>query len=229
MRPVDKGTSPRVYTHYGDALDDLRAVIGDFCSYCERQIETHLAIEHVQPKSRKKFLLNDWSNFLLGCVNCNSCKGKKKVVLDKCLWPDRDNTMRAFAYERSGSVKVNRRLGVGNRSRADATLTLVGLDRVPGHPIVKKRPTSADLRWRRRQEAFDLAQRERVRLQQQDTPLVRQLIADVAHGRGMFSIWMQVFAGDTDMRRRFREAFRGTDPESFDAFEDLRRRPRGQV
>jgi uncharacterized protein (TIGR02646 family) len=229
MRPVSKGAAPRAYAFYGEAIADLEAAIGDFCSYCERQIETHLAIEHVQPKSRRKSLLNDWSNFLLGCVNCNSSKGKRSVTLDNFLWPDRDNTMRAFVYNRDGLVRVYGRLRQPNRQRAEATITLVGLDKVPGHPVRGRRPTQADHRWRRRQEAFDLAERERDRLALQDTPVVRDLIADVAHGRGMFSIWMQVFAGDSDMRRRLRQRFIGTDAGSFDANEVLRRRMGGLV
>ena len=51
MRPVDKGTAPTVYTKYQDAGPDLQSRLGDYCSYCERQIETHLAVEHIQPKS----------------------------------------------------------------------------------------------------------------------------------------------------------------------------------
>ena len=42
MRPVDKGAAPAVYTHYKNARVDLIGRLGDYCSYCERQIETHL-------------------------------------------------------------------------------------------------------------------------------------------------------------------------------------------
>jgi len=229
MRPIDKGIPPRVYLNYSEALYDLRDVIGDFCSYCERQIETHLAVEHIQPKSRKRSLLNAWSNFLLCCVNCNSCKGKKSVVLDKFFWPDHDNTMRAFTYDPSGAVKTSPRLRQTNRERAEATIALVGLDRIPGQPLKKKRPTRTDQRWLRRIQAFDLAQRERIRLQQEDTPIIRELVVEVAHGRGMFSIWMQVFSADQDMRERLRAAFLGTDAGCFDANQGLRRRAGGLV
>jgi uncharacterized protein (TIGR02646 family) len=229
MRPVDKGVAPHVYTNYSEALYDLRDIIEDFCSYCERQIETHLAVEHIQPKSRKKSLLNAWSNFLLCCVNCNSCKGKKSVVLDKFFWPDHDNTMRAFLYDPSGAVKIYPRLRKLNRERAQSTIALVGLDRIPGQPLKKKRPTRKDQRWLRRIQAFDLAHREQIRLQQEDTPIIRELIVEVAHGRGMFSIWMQVFSADQDMRERLRAAFVGTDAGSFDANQGLRRRAGGLV
>jgi hypothetical protein len=51
MRPVNRGAAPAVYTNYQNAGPDLQACLGDYCSYCERQIETHLAVEHIQPKS----------------------------------------------------------------------------------------------------------------------------------------------------------------------------------
>ena len=227
MRPVEKGPAPKVYADYSEALGDLIAAVGDFCSYCERQIETHLAVEHIQPKSRRKALRNEWSNFLLACVNCNSCKGKKHVDLDRHVWPDRDNTMRAFVYAPDGTVHVNPRLRAANRSLANATLILVGLDRVPGNSDRRKRPSKADLRWRRRQEAWDLAVRERQRLRANDSVVVRELIADVAHGRGMFAIWMQVFATDPDMRARLVARFSGTARRCFDATSHALRKRRG--
>src|SRR2546425_11096780 len=61
MRPVDKGAAPAVYARYQDAGPDLRARLGDYCSYCERQIETHLAVEHVQPKSHAHAPHTDWT------------------------------------------------------------------------------------------------------------------------------------------------------------------------
>jgi uncharacterized protein (TIGR02646 family) len=216
MRPVERGHAPRVYADYPDAQTDLVAKIGDYCSYCERQIETHLAVEHVQPKSRRKALRNDWGNFLLGCVNCNSSKGKKAVTLTACLWPDRDNTARAYDYTNAGEVHVSRGFRRLNRTRAQATLELVGLDKVPGHANARRRPTASDIRWRRRQEAFALAERQLRDLLVQDTPIVRQLIVDTAVGRGMFSIWMHVFRNDPNMRQRLVAAFRGTASSCYD-------------
>src|SRR5690242_20526604 len=105
MRPVDKGLPSAVYTSYQDAGPDLLGRIGDYCSYCERQIETNLAVEHIQPKSLVPTLRNSWSNFLLGCVNCNSSKGDTPVNLSDYFWPDQDNTLRAFEYVRGGLVK----------------------------------------------------------------------------------------------------------------------------
>ena len=80
MRPVDKGPAPKVYTRYQDASTDLKGRLGDYCSYCERHIETHLAVEHVQAKVQRASLRNSWANLLLGCVHCNSSKGKNVLL-----------------------------------------------------------------------------------------------------------------------------------------------------
>jgi len=227
MRPVEKGTAPAVYDQYQDAGPDLQSRLGDYCSYCERQIETHLAVEHVQPKVYRAPLRAAWSNFLLGCVHCNSCKGKKRVALRAYFWPDRDNTLRAFEYGRGGLVNPSADLSRALRRRANDTISLVGLDKYPGNP--GREPTSSDRRWLRRQQTWLMAEMDRARLAANDTAEVRELIVENALGRGMFSIWWTVFAGDADMRRRLREAFLGTHADSFDANEDLVPRVGGQL
>lgn len=102
MRPVDKGAAPAVYTRYQDAGPDLQVRIGDYCNYCERQIETNLAVEHVRPKSHVAALRTDWTNFLLACVNCNSSKGDTPVNLPDYFWPDADNTLRHSSMSEAG-------------------------------------------------------------------------------------------------------------------------------
>jgi len=216
MRPIDKGIAPRTYTNYQDAQQDLVDRIGDYCSYCERQIETNLAVEHIQPKSKMPALRNEWNNFLLGCVNCNSSKGSDNIVIDDYFWPDTENTLLVFEYILGGRIIPHPRLSAINASKAQATIALFGLDREPGHPDKHRHPSPKDKRWRRRQEAWDLAQRDLVRLQHHDTIHVRELIVENALGRGMFSIWMKVFEHDTDMRRRLISAFRGTATSCFD-------------
>jgi uncharacterized protein (TIGR02646 family) len=216
MRPVDRGSAPRSYTKYQDAQADLINRIGDYCSYCERQIECNLAVEHIRPKSWVPMLRNDWSNFLLGCVNCNSCKGDKDIDIDDYFWPDADNTFLAFEYLDAGLVVTHPSLHHPEGVKAQATIELFGLDRDPGHPNKGKRPTSKDKRWLRRQEIWRIAKRELGRLQRDDTPNIRELIVEVAISRGLFSIWMKVFEHDPDMRCRLIRGFRGTAINCFD-------------
>ncbi len=228
MRPVDKGATPAAaYNDYRDAAPDLVARLGQYCSYCERQIETHLAVEHVQPKSLVPALRTTWTNFLLGCVNCNSCKGSTAVTLTDCFWPDTENTIRAFEYTTAGLVNASSALGAPEQQKAEATIHLVGLNRYPGSPAGN--PTSADLRWQRRREVWALAQKCVSHLATNNSVEVRELIIATALGRGMFSIWWTAFADDIDMRRRLRVAFVGTDPSSFDASESPVARPGGQL
>ena len=227
MRPVDKGAAPAVYAKYGDAGPDLRDRLGDYCSYCERQIETNLAVEHVQPKSVVSALILDWDNFLLACTNCNSTKGDTPIQVVDYFWPDADNTLRAFEYVRGGLIEPHPRLPPAMALKAVATLTLTGLDRYPGNG--GEEPTPSDRRWLTRQQAWQKAERYRNILAGQDTVEVRELIVEIALSRGEFSIWWTAFAGDVDMRRRLRLAFTGTHRASFDINENPVFRAGGQL
>jgi uncharacterized protein (TIGR02646 family) len=227
MRPVERGDAPQVFTNYRDAYPFLVQRLGDYCNYCERQIETHLAVEHVQPKSPVPALRNEWSNFLLGCANCNSSKGDTLVVLTDYLWPDSENTMSVFSYSEGGLVDHQDGLAPPLKAKALATITLVGLDKYPGNP--GREPTSADVRWQRRLEAWQKAEWCQRLVAENDTEQVRSLVIEVAKGRGMYSIFWTVFHGDADIRKRLREAFAGTSHACFDANEELLPRPGGQI
>ena len=227
MRPVDRGAAPATYADYTEAGPDLRARLGDYCSYCERQIETNLAVEHVQPKSVEQDLIADWDNFLLACTNCNSIKGHTRIQLVDYFWPDADNTLRAFEYVPGGMIEPHPGLRPEMALKAVKTLTLTGLDRYPGNGGLE--PTTADLRWLRRQQAWARAERCCDILAGHDTVEIRELIVEIALGRGAFSIWWTVFAGDVDMRRRLRLAFAGTHGASFDMHEELVPRDGGQL
>ena len=226
MRPVDKGAAPTVYAHYRDAGADLMCRIGDYCSYCERQIETHLAVEHIQPKVCHPTLQNSWDNFLLACVHCNSSKGDKHVAFSGHYWPDQDNTLRAFKYVNGGLVQPHPDLVGIDQVRARNTIALTGLDKFPGN--TGRKPTDSDRRWLARLKAWKMAEAARDRLaKQKNNVSLREQIVDTAASRGMFSIWWTVFVGDVDMRQRLRKAFVGTHAASFDANENLR--ARGQL
>lgn len=227
MRPVERGAAPQVFANYRDAYPHLVGRMGDYCSYCERQIETHLAVEHVQPKDPVPALRNEWSNFLLGCVNCNSAKGDTHIVVSDYFWPDTENTISAFGYSIGGLVNPQAGLAPDLQAKASATLRLVGLDRFPGNP--GREPTSADLRWQRRFEAWQMAEWCRKQVEENDSEQVRNLVVQVAKGRGMYSIFWTVFEGDVDIRRRLREAFIGTSFACFDPNENPLPRPGGQV
>lgn len=62
---------------WGDARRALIQSVGAYCSYCSAPIFSHLAIEHVLPKSTFPESAFSWPNFLLACSTCNSVKGNK--------------------------------------------------------------------------------------------------------------------------------------------------------
>lgn len=215
MRPVSRGANPGAFTRYREAADPLMERLGCYCSYCERYIETHLAVEHIQPKDTNPLLALAWDNFLLACVNCNSCKGDSPIDINQYLWPDTDNTLRAFSY-RQALVDVNSQISGANQPLALALLKLVGLDKDPGNPAIDRRPTDADRRWRTRQDIWDLATLSKRDLEEADTPQMRAQIVRTARARGGFAIWFTVFCDDQDMLKRLAGEFPGTAAECFD-------------
>ena len=216
MRPIKRGRSPRTrdFEDYADAKLELVSRLGSYCSYCERRIATNLAVEHVQPKKLRQYahLRGRWENFLLGCVNCNSTKGKKDVRLNRVLLPDRDNTFAAFSYPEDGTVAPSP-LAVANGLRAMAadTLALTGLDkRVSTATDENGRQVALD-RVSQRLEVWSLAEEARSDIQAhpQNVALRRGAVR-TALGYGFFSIWMTVFQDDADMCGRLIDAFDGT-------------------
>ena len=167
VRPIDRGPAPRAYAEYGDAIGDLVDRLGRYCSYCERRLPTHLAVEHMAPRSLHEGRELDWCNFLLGCVNCNSAKGNKDVSDEDVLWPDQHNTMPAIECSPGGFVQVAGEPDDGLRRRARGLIDLVALDR---HSAEERPPPSdRDRRWFQREEAWTTAEQcrssfERVRV-----------------------------------------------------------------
>jgi len=228
MRPVTRGPVPqkrdgrdKQFTDYAQARGALIERLGEYCSYCEMQLDASLAVEHVRPKQPPgadhviAARALDWSNFLLACTNCNSTKGNDEVQLDDYLWPDRDNTYRGFKYGEGGVVSVSNQLDVDNKIKAAALIRLVGLDKTPS--VASK---ASDRRWMNRREAWDMAQRAKERLARNDTEDFREQIVETAQPKGFWSAWMTVFQDDVDMLSRLINAFPGTCDTCFDATND---------
>ena len=222
MRPVSKGESPieGEYGDYRDAFPELQGRIGPYCSYCERRISTNLAVEHIQPKDDELYpeLEGSWDNYLLGCVNCNSTKGNKDVILDEVLLPDRDNTFSAFAYTADGKVSVAAGISVNQQTMAETLRELVGLEKEIRTIYDENGRIVATDRISQRMETWLIAEMSKADLEESPTEVMRRQIARTAAAHGFFSVWMNVFEDDADMRRRFIEdAFTGTAVDCFDA------------
>lgn len=223
--PLDKAEVPLALAHYRDARDSLIRRIGDYCSYCEVALNSSIDVEQVRPKKHNPFLERSWDNFLLGCDYCNPIKGDTDVVLADYYWPDSDNTFRVFDYAVDQPPQIAGWLSLPQRLIATRTLQLTGLDRLPGHPDFSPR----DRRWSKRREVWGVALLSLNNLEKQNTEETRRQIVLTAVSRGFFSVWMTVFQEDSDMRRRFIQAFAGTARGCFDAMGNPIPRPGGAI
>ncbi len=212
MRPINRRPGPQIldFENYRDAFPELQSRLGPYCSYCERRIPTQLAVEHIQPKGLKRYehLKGRWDNFLLGCVNCNGTKTDKDVALDKVFLPDRDNTFFAFTYTKDGQVLPSPNLNDDARRRiALHTLALTGLDKGPNEVMDENGKIVAIDRYNQRKEIWLVALESKEDLRDAPTPQMKRQIVRTAQGHGFFSIWMEAFADDAEMRRMLIDGF----------------------
>lgn len=212
MRPVDKGLSPREYSAYPDACDDLANRIGRYCSYCEMPIWNMPEVEHVVPLAKGGAEL-DWKNFLLSCKYCNTRKGDRNCGREGYLWPDRDNTFRAFEYFPGKGVESCGDLPESLRSLAAATIALIGLDWSPGSGFSR---IGGKRRWESRDEAWLVAALSRDDWRKVPTREMACQIALTVKGHGHFSIWMKVFCDVPEVRREIIRQYPGTAAACFD-------------
>lgn len=216
MRPVRRGPSPITvdFSPYSKAQPDLISRLGPYCSYCERRVATQLAVEHIQPKGLTAYhdLVGRWDNFLLGCVNCNSTKKDKDVVLADVLLPDRDNTFTAFTYRPDGTVVPSAAcVALGLSQKAQDTLALTGLDKGISVAVDENGKQVAIDRMSQRMEVWAVAEEAKSDVDADPgNDAVRRGAVRTAKGYGFFSIWMTIFLDDVDMRNRLIDAFKGT-------------------
>ncbi len=220
MRPVRRNQQPtgKRFTDYSDAKADLISRLGSYCSYCERRIATNLAVEHIQPKALSAYqhLILTWDNFLLACVNCNSTKSNKNVILQDVYLPDRDNTGLAFEYLQDGTVQPAQGLSFAQKQIARHTLSLAGLDKKI-YTILDENGKQVEIdRVSQRMQAWGIAQRSQNLINKNPSNIdLRAFVAnETATQTGFFSIWMSVFAGDIDMRKRLIESFSNQQSQS---------------
>ena len=199
--PLDDGNGPKGFHPYNMAKSDLLERIGEYCSYCERTRDLH--VEHVVPKRRRPDLAEDWTNFLLGCSNCNGIKRDRNHSRDGYLWPDSDDTQAAFEYLPDGIVRVRQDISEPERAPAESLFELVGLGRRPSAD-----PRARDLRWRKRREAWRQAVEAR-RVFEDRTDVV-DWIVQLAVAVGFWSVWMTVFADHPQVCNFLRQRFPGT-------------------
>ncbi|MFA0960507.1 HNH endonuclease [Roseivirga sp. BDSF3-8] len=212
---MDEEGQPISYSDYANFRGALIQRMGQYCSYCDQKLPASLAVEHVQPKSLTPELEVEWTNFLLGCANCNSSKGDTPINLDDYLWPDIHNTHMAYVYNSDGSIDVSADLEPEIQHRAQNTLDLVGLQKNPNRPSV------SDRRWKNRTVTFNKAFSCRLLVDEavsngNDLNYIVSLIGELAPESGFFSIWFKAFTGYPTVQEVLVENFIGTDRNAFD-------------
>lgn len=212
MRPVNKSVwkddpigTRKIYSPYRTALQDLIDNLGDFCSYCELQVyEISLDVEHVDDKHNNPAREEDWDNFLLACKNCNSIKGTKSIIYLNLVFPHIQNTYKIFSYLTAGVISINSALPAPVQQRVQNLIDLVGLDRLPGNPHYSLK----DKRWQYRMNTFTLASRYLNDYKKGNVKV--QTIVDLALSKGFWSIWMQIFKGETAVEDELIDSFKST-------------------
>lgn len=211
MRPVTRGAAPpgaKTYEEMRPTLVEER--LGYYCSYCELKLDHSPHAEHIVPKGAFPAWRDRWDNLLVSCNHCNSHKSDerpKPADLDDYLWPTRDNTARAFTYT-NVVPEVAHELTSELQCKAAKLRGLVKLS------------FPHDKRAKKRAEVFIQAQYFFSHMCSAPDHallgLLRESIVKLAVSTGFFSIWMEVFASDPEMRRRFIDGFMGTAQDCFD-------------
>ncbi len=218
MRPIKRAEEPKKFKRYEDAKPYLVKNIGPYCSYCERSIPTLLAVEHIQPKGLGKYehLRVEWTNFLLGCPNCNSAKKDKDVALGRFFLPDRDNTFVPFAYDEDGRVCPAAGLNLKQNKIAEDTIALCALNKNRHLNWNEAALQGALERWGQRLTVWITAKDSLKDYQTAPSLPHARNIARCAAGHGFFSIWMKVFETYPDVRKEIISVFPGTSQTCFD-------------
>lgn len=232
MRPISKGDSPyTTITNYGNSLNYLVERIGSYCSYCEMPLNNAPEIEHIVAKS-KGGDKTDWNNLLLSCKYCNTRKGDiiGTYPASRWIWPDKHNTFLAFTYT-GGRVRLNEKylstLQKNVLEMAKNIFTDIDLGHIP------QSPKSKDNRFRARSNAYARAVDSHKMWQHTKTKnysdseqqIYIDNIANSASSIGFFSVWMEVFKGESKILCALIKSFCGTCIDCFDQYGNAIARP----
>lgn len=217
MRPVTKSVrynedgSPLTFHKYRDAKNDLLKELGKYCSFCEREgYKSSLAVEHILPKGLDKYihLQLRWDNFLVGCVNCNSTKGKKDIDVNSIYLPHINNLFAFIEILEGGLLKIKENLPEDVRAKTKAFIDLVGIDKEPDC-------SSSDDRWESRHEVWCIANEF---CKDYANGMIRlERIVQTAKPYGFLSVWLAVFKNYPEVKQALINTFSGTDATCFDA------------
>ena len=223
MRPVAQIKTGIKLTDHKKAKPLLIQSMGEYCGYCERQIDADsLHVEHIKPQKAHSKLALRWGNFLLACGTCNTYKrhfqdvNRQVGILAKQAWPHIDNTFTAYSYDQHGRVTVSNSLVAKQQAMASQTLEMAGLNRTPAVAASYKKLGLIYEMTKRRQRAWDDAKIALAAYEQNPTDTQRLSIVNQARNTGFFSIWMAIFATHPIVRIDFIECLKAVS-SCFDA------------
>ena len=162
----------------------------------------------------------EWKNLLLACKYCNARKSNHTTPENKddYLWPDEHNTELAYSYI-GGIPKVNSQALLevdasgDTAQKAENLYNLVKLGNIP-------EPGDKDRRFKQRNKAFDDASHSLQnweKLKETDgKAAIKDQIIRTAQNAGFFSVWMEVFKDEPEMKNALLTAFPGTETRFFD-------------
>lgn len=204
-----------IYKEYGEAKGPLVANMGEYCSYCENNIdEADLTVEHIEPQSlsdttKLPYYRHHWNNFLISCRLCNSVKSKKHYLPSETHLPHNNNTFLSLSYLTGGIVMVNPMLTGKSKQHAENLVMMTGLNRFGSNCSPK------DKRWIYRNRVWNIALTD---LQDYVNKkiTVERVIKD-AKAHGFWSVWFTLFKGQDLVLKRLITDFEGTCTTCFDA------------
>ena len=172
-------------------------------------------VEHREAKSTGGELL-EWENLLLSCKYCNTRKGVrvKRDDKDKYLWPDVDDTFHAYSYDKDipqlNEIYLNSK-GTAEKEKAENLFHLIKLDNIPICPKDK------DRRYSSRNETRNCALESKIGLSKMKGITERKAylnaLKNLALAKGFFSVWMEVFKDDEEVKQLLISSFKGTKEE----------------
>lgn len=200
MRPVSHVKTGIQLSDHKKAKPVLINSMGEYCAYCERQVDADsLHVEHIKPQKKHSKLGLTWGNFLLACGTCNTYKrhfqeaNRQVGILNKQAWPHLDNTFNAYSYDKHGRVGVHGGLSAQQQVFAQQTLEMAGLDKTPAVAASYKKLGEIYETISRRKRAWDSAEIALAAYEQNPTDLQRLSVVNQARDSGFFSIWMALF------------------------------------
>lgn len=242
MRPIDKGKNPLdendnpiTVLDYHDWRSLLIDRIGDYCVYCNAPLLFNLNVEHVVPikppvgyKAGDKLI---WENVLLACGPCNLKKTNQIVDPAYHYFPTVNNTQLAFDVHVGSDYAIvipAQGLSTEQTKKAQTTVSeLFGLDNIDRDKNI------TDLRWKRRYEAYLLAENtyKAYLILYVSAPFdAVNLVIQSAKTAGFWSIWYNQFINEPDVLAALldtsKNGFPGTAVNCFDAANGYRPIPR---